>query len=59
MAIFLSFYLSFSLSLMTQLTWYNIRRNEEGDPRDDNKEAGGEVVGDDVRHHMPLQDLTI
>ena len=51
--------LSLSLSLMTKLTWYDIRRDEEGNPRDDNKEAGGEVVGDDVRHHMPLQDLTM
>ena len=51
--------LSLSLSLMTELTWYDIRRDEEGDPRNNNKEAGGEVIGDDVRHHMPLQDLTM
>ena len=33
--------------------------DQEADPGDDHEEAGGEVVGDDVRHHMPLQDLTM
>ena len=39
------------------LTGYNVRRNEKGDPRDDDEEAGGQVVRDDVRHHVTLQIL--
>ena len=39
------------------LTWYNVRRNEKGDPRDDDEEAGGQVVRDDVGHHVTLQVL--
>jgi hypothetical protein len=41
------------------LTWHNIRRNEEGDPRDDDKETGRKVVGDYVGHYVPLQLLKI
>ena len=32
-----------------------LRRNEKADPRDDNKHAGREVVGDDVVGHLSPQ----
>ena len=42
---------------MAKVTWYNVRGYKEGDPWDDNKKAGRQIVGDDVRHHVPLQCL--
>ena len=48
--IFLSF-------LMTKLTWDNIWGYEKGDPRHDDKKTGGEVIRDDVGHHVPLKSL--
>ena len=38
------------------LTWNDVWRDEEGDPGDDDEEAGGEVVRDDVVGHVPGQD---
>ena len=35
----------------------DVGRDEEGDPGDEDEEAGGEVVGDDVGHHVPRQVL--
>ena len=34
----------------------HLRGNEEGDPGDDNKEAGGEIVGDQVMGEVAGQD---
>ena len=42
---------------MTKLTWDNIWGYEKGDPRHDDKKTGGEVIRDDVRHHVPLKSL--
>ena len=39
------------------ITWHNVRRDEEGDPRDDDEQPGGEVVGDDVGHHVATEVL--
>ena len=41
---------------MASLTWNDVSGNEEGYPGDDDEEAGGEVVGDDVVRHVPRQD---
>jgi hypothetical protein len=37
-------------------TRYDVRGDEERDPGDDDKQAGGKVVGDDVVGHMAHQD---
>ena len=37
------------------ITWYTFRVDEEGDPADDDKEAGGEEVGDHVEGHLSRQ----
>ena len=42
---------------MTKMTWDNIWGDEEGDPRHDDKKTGGEVIRDDVGHHVPFQGL--
>ena len=35
----------------------DVRGDEEWDPRDQDEEAGGKVIGDDVGHHMTRQIL--
>ena len=42
---------------MTKMTWHNIWGYEKGDPRHDDKKTGGEVIRDDVGHHVPLKSL--
>ena len=42
---------------MAKLTWDNIWGYEKGDPRHDDKKTGGEVIRDDVGHHVPLKSL--
>ena len=37
------------------LTWNNVWWYEKGDPRNDDKKAGREVVGDDVVRHVSHQ----
>ena len=54
---FVFVFLSFYLFLMTKLTWDNIWGYEKGDPRHDDKKTGGEVIRDDVGHHVPLKSL--
>ena len=51
---FVFVFLSF---LMTKMTWDNIWGYEKGDPRHDDKKTGGEVIRDDVGHHVPFQGL--
>ena len=53
----LCLFLSFYLFLMTKMTWDNIWGYEKGDPRHDDKKTGGEVIRDDVGHHVPLKSL--
>ncbi len=36
---------------------HDVGRDEEGDPGDDHEEAGGEVVRDDVGHHVAAEVL--
>ena len=38
------------------MTWDDVSRDEEGYPGDDDEEAGGQVVRDDVVGHVPGQD---
>ena len=42
-----------------KLTWDDVRWDEEGNPGYNNKKAGGKIVGDDVRHHVPLKNLKV
>ena len=42
--------------ILSYLTWNDVRWNKERDPGDDDKEARGEVVGDDVVGHVAHQD---
>ena len=37
------------------ITWYTFRVDQKGDPADDNKEAGGEIVGDHIEGHLSGQ----
>ena len=48
-----------TMVMMAKLTWDNVRGNEERDPGDDNEKARRQIVGDDVGHHMTLQNLWI
>ena len=34
--------------LICKLTWYDVWWDKEGNPGDDNKKAGRQIVGDDV-----------
>ena len=43
--------------IMTKLTWDDVRWDEKRDPGDDNEKAGRKIVGDDVRHHVSLENL--
>ena len=57
---FFVFFLCLCLHLslfMTKMTWHNIWGYEKGDPRHDDKKTGGEVIRDDVGHHVPLKSL--
>ena len=51
------FVFAFLSFLMTKMTWDNIWGYEKGDPRHDDKKTGGEVIRDDVGHHVPLKSL--
>ena len=33
---------------MNKLTWYDVWWDKEGNPGDDNKKAGRQIVGDDI-----------
>ena len=46
------------LLIMTKLTWYDVRGDEKRDPGYDNEKAGRQIVGDDVRHHVALENLS-
>ena len=43
--------------IITKLTWYDVRGDEKRDPGDDNEKAGRQIVGDDVGHHVALENL--